>query len=100
MQTITRPPIQYDSQDRRTTIIFPDGTTNLYGYNSQGNVIQFTDGRGNATTYSYDALNRKTGIDRRARQPDDQYVRRGRQPDQGPGADPGRPDRADDDLCL
>ena len=38
--------IQYDSQDRRTTINFPDGTTNLYGYDSQGNATKVTDGRG------------------------------------------------------
>ena len=31
---------QYDSQDRLTTIQFPDGTTNLMAYNSQGDVIK------------------------------------------------------------
>ena len=29
---------QYDTQDRLTTVTNPDGTTDLYGYNSQGNV--------------------------------------------------------------
>ena len=40
---------------------FPHSSTNLYSYNSQGNVTKFVDGRGNATTYSYDAMNRETG---------------------------------------
>jgi YD repeat-containing protein len=44
-----------------TTTQFPDGTTNLQAYNSQGNVIKVTDGRSNPTTYSFDALNRGTG---------------------------------------
>ena len=35
-----------------TTVQFPDGTTNLYSYNSQGNVTKSVDGRSNATTYS------------------------------------------------
>ena len=41
----------YDSQDRLTTVQFPNGTTNLYSYNSQGDVTKVVDGRGNATTY-------------------------------------------------
>ena len=41
----------YDSQDRLTTMQFPDGTTNLFSYNSQGNVTKVVDGRSNATTY-------------------------------------------------
>ena len=53
----------YDSQDRATTVQFPDGTTNLYSYNSQGNTTAVTDGRSKTTTYSFDALNRKTGDD-------------------------------------
>ena len=40
---------------------FPDGTTNLYTYDSQGDVTQFVDGRSNATTFSFDKLNRETG---------------------------------------
>ena len=40
---------------------FPDGTTNLYSFNSQGNVTKFVDNAGNATTYSFDALGRETG---------------------------------------
>ena len=49
------------SGSRRPPVQFPDATTNLYSYNSQGNVIKFTDGRSNSTTYSFDALNRETG---------------------------------------
>ena len=44
-----------------TTVQFPDGTTKLDSYNSQGNVTKIVDGRSNATTFSYDALNRETG---------------------------------------
>ncbi len=91
---------QYDSQDRLTTTMFPDGTTNLDSYNSQGNVIKSTDGRGNSTTYSYDALNRETGTTDALGNCDDLHLRRRRKPDEGPGADAGRLDRANDDLCL
>ena len=44
-----------------TTVQFPNGTTNLYSYNSQGDVTKSVDGNGNATTYSFDAMNRETG---------------------------------------
>ena len=44
-----------------TTIEFANGTTNLEAYDSQGDVIKTTDGRGNSTTYSFDALDRETG---------------------------------------
>ena len=44
-----------------TTIQFPDSSTNLFTYNSQGNVTKVVDGRNNATTFSFDALNRETG---------------------------------------
>jgi RHS repeat-associated protein len=51
----------YDSRDGLTTTVNPDGTTEEYAYNCQGNVIQVTDERNNSTTYSYRAMNRKTG---------------------------------------
>ena len=44
-----------------TTVTNPDSSTDLYAYNSQGDVTSATDERGNTTTYSYDALNRETG---------------------------------------
>ena len=48
-------------QDRLTTVINADGTTEEFAYNSQGNRIKVTDERNNSTTYSFDALNRQTG---------------------------------------
>ena len=44
-----------------TTVTNPDSSTDLYAYNSEGDVTSATDGRGNTTTYSYDAMNRETG---------------------------------------
>ena len=52
----------YDSQDRLTTLVNADNTTEEFAYNSQGNVIKVTDERDNSTTYSFDAMNRETGM--------------------------------------
>ena len=56
-----RPRASFDSQDRVTTAANPDSSTVLRAYNSQGNRTSVTDERGNAATYSYDAMNRETG---------------------------------------
>ena len=60
-----------------------------------------TDQRGNATTYSYDALDRETGMTDPLGNHHDLRLRLGRQPDHRQQAPtPSRPDRPDDDVCL
>ena len=90
----------YDSQDRLTTVQFPDGTTNLYSYNSQGNVTKFVDGRSNATTYQLRRNESRNRFDRRTERRHHADLRLRRQSDRGPGADAGRPDGSDHDICL
>jgi RHS repeat-associated protein len=53
---------QYDSQNRLTTVTYPDSSTVLEGYDGQGDVVSYTDGRSHTSTYSYDALDRMTGM--------------------------------------
>ena len=61
MQIIIQQPIYTIARTALTTIQFPDGTTNLYSYNSQGNVIKSPTGGGTPRPTQYDALNRETG---------------------------------------
>ncbi|MFL5911696.1 MAG: DNRLRE domain-containing protein [Gaiellaceae bacterium] len=49
----------YDPLDRLTKITYSDGSTINYTYDSNGNLTQRVDNTG-TTTYSYDALNRRT----------------------------------------
>ena len=53
---------QYDSQDRLTTIINADGDTTVNEYSSAGQITETTDPNGMSITYSYDAMNRETGM--------------------------------------
>jgi RHS repeat-associated protein len=49
-------------QDRQTTIINADGDTTVNQYNSAGQVTETTDPNSMNITYSYDAMNRETGM--------------------------------------
>jgi RHS repeat-associated protein len=50
----------YDSLSRLLTAMNPETGTISYSYDPNGNVMNKTDARGIATSYSYDALNRLT----------------------------------------
>jgi RHS repeat-associated protein len=52
----------YDSFSRLLTSVNPEAGTITYRYNDLGQVVSKTDARSITTTYSYDALNRGTGI--------------------------------------
>ena len=53
---------QYDSQDRLTTITNADSDVTVNTYNSAGQVTEIKDPLGTLTTYSFDAMNRETGM--------------------------------------
>jgi len=53
---------QYDSYDRLTTITNADSDVTVDAYSTAGQLTSVTDPNGNETTYSYDAMNRETGI--------------------------------------
>lgn len=52
---------EYDALDRCVADFDNVGNTNRYGYDSRGNLTQFTDPRGNDTCFVYDGLNRCVG---------------------------------------
>ena len=53
---------QYDSQYRLTTTINADGDTTVNVFSSAGQITQTTDPNDVVTTYSFDAMNRETGM--------------------------------------
>ena len=99
MQTIIRRPI--------CTIARTASRRPVPGRHDQPLYVQFPGQRdqvgrrpNNATTYSYDALNRETGTTDALNDSDDADVRLRRQPDRGPGANARRPDGPDHNVCL
>lgn len=63
--------IAYDNLDRVTSVLYPDGTTDLYNYNFQSGANRgkpslelrtHTDRLGRVTTYAYDADRRLTSV--------------------------------------
>jgi len=52
----------YDNLNRLTRTGYPDGTSEIYGYDNSGNLVQKTDRNIVQTSYSYDSLNRPLTI--------------------------------------
>ncbi len=53
---------RYDPNDRVIQTIYPGGVTTSNSYDSAGNLISFTDGRGYTTVYEYNALNKVVSV--------------------------------------
>jgi RHS repeat-associated protein len=51
---------EYDTNNRRTKVIYADGTTSQAAYDALGRKISTTDQAGKTTHYEYDSLNRLT----------------------------------------
>ncbi len=73
---------EYDDANRLKKMILPGGHTWTYTYDANGNVVEVTDANGNSTpsdatdgktAYSYDKLDRLTGIDYSGSTPDVSY---------------------------
>ena len=52
----------YDNLNRLSGTAYPDGTSESYGYDNNGNLVSKTDRKGVQTVYAYDSLNRVTAI--------------------------------------
>lgn len=52
----------YDGLDDRTRVVSPDSGQTNKTFGPAGNVLMRTDANGNTSTYTYDALNRVTGV--------------------------------------
>ena len=91
---------QYDSQDRVTTIQFPTARPTEVRVQLPGQRDQASPTARQRHDLQLRRPEPRDRDDRRAERHHDIHVRRGRQPDQGPGADPGRPDGSDDNVCL
>ncbi len=52
---------EYDALDRLTRAVYPDATAEQYAYDKL-DLISATDRRGNVTTYTYDANQRRTSV--------------------------------------
>jgi YD repeat-containing protein len=53
----------YDSRNRKTAMIYPDGSHENWTYDAAGNVATYTTRAGQVKTSTYDNLNRLTAID-------------------------------------
>jgi YD repeat-containing protein len=53
----------YESRNRKTAMIYPDGSHENWTYDAAGNVATYTTRAGQAKTSTYDNLNRLTAID-------------------------------------
>jgi len=58
----TRPDLrtEYDTLDRRTKLIYPEGETHLYTYNQASDLIAETDPNATEFSYTHDRLSRRT----------------------------------------
>jgi len=54
---------EYDTLDRETKMIFPDGSTRLREYNLASDVIKFTDENGSVFDSQFDPIGRKGQCD-------------------------------------
>jgi len=53
---------EYDTLDRRTKLIYPEGETHLYTYNPASDLIAETDPNATEFSYTYDRLSRRTEV--------------------------------------
>ena len=51
----------YDLNNRRTSMIYPDGSHEDYTYDPVGNLATYRNRAGNVRTHTYDVRNRETG---------------------------------------
>jgi YD repeat-containing protein len=53
----------YESRNRKTAMIYPDGSHENWAYDAAGNVLTYTTRAGQVKTSTYDILNRLTAVD-------------------------------------
>ena len=52
----------FDSHDRKVSMTYHDGSTEIFAYNTADSVVQFTDCNGSMFTNTWDPMSRKTNI--------------------------------------